>query len=87
LHFAGDVSGYRFSACEDKVRRILNGTYDENGINNATIHTLGYVYDGPLQRLKPGCPRSEVLSLTMEGIAFPYLSPISGLHKTDLRPN
>ena len=69
LHFARCATGYRFSACEDKVRGILNGTQSDGDITNVTIHKLGYIYDGVLHRLKPTVDRSEVLSLTMQGTA------------------
>ena len=69
LHFATCTTGYRFSACEDKVRGILNGTQSDGAITNVTIRELDYIYRGPLQGLKPTSNRSEVLSLTMQGTA------------------
>ncbi|KAK3682943.1 hypothetical protein B0T22DRAFT_502102 [Podospora appendiculata] len=57
----------RFTLCEDKVRSIINGTYTEGNINSVTIKTLGYLYEGPVNGLKASCPRSEWLTLTLEG--------------------
>ncbi|KAK3356408.1 hypothetical protein B0T25DRAFT_450916 [Lasiosphaeria hispida] len=67
LYLVTEVKAYWFPRCEDKVLSILNGTYVENGINNVTIRALGYLYEGPIKGLKTSCPRSDILTLTMEG--------------------
>ncbi|KAK3332753.1 hypothetical protein B0T19DRAFT_353144 [Cercophora scortea] len=62
---ASDIT--RFTLCRDKVLAILNNTYTEGNINSETIRSLGYLYEGPVKGLKPSCPRSDWLTLTMEG--------------------
>jgi hypothetical protein len=61
-----------FDRCEDLVQSILNGTLTLQGplgeINNITIHKFGYKYDGPVSYLKPSCPRSDLLTLTLDGM-------------------
>ncbi|KAM7217637.1 hypothetical protein V8F06_007021 [Rhypophila decipiens] len=42
-----------FDICKDRVTSILNGTLVFNGISNTTIHSLGYLYNGPIGGLRP----------------------------------
>jgi len=76
--FCDAVTTGQFDTCNEVVHSILNGTLAVPGplgeINNTTIYEFGYMYLGPVMYLKSSCPRSEFLTLTLEG---EYLLPNS----------
>ena len=56
------------TSCEDKFRRILNGTWSTGDINNETISDrYGYIYMGAVPRLQPGFPRDTYLTVNYNG--------------------
>ncbi|KAK0620900.1 hypothetical protein B0T14DRAFT_587753 [Immersiella caudata] len=67
----GAANTGQFDKCEDVVRSILNGTLVLPGplgeIDNITIYEFGYMYEGHVMYLKPSCPRSDLLTLTLDG--------------------
>ncbi|KAK0641976.1 hypothetical protein B0T16DRAFT_358933 [Cercophora newfieldiana] len=65
------VTTGQFDTCHEVVLSILNGTLTRPSplgeINNVTIYSFGYIYEGPVMFLKPSCPRSGLLTLTLDG--------------------
>lgn len=62
-------AAYKWSSCEDRVRKIQAGELVIRNIDNITI--ANYIYHDPVAGLSPNVRRQDYLTLTYEGPFLP----------------